>query len=103
MSELTIVGGTTKQASETIIFIIISIVFVLFMFPFIMVLLNSLKVKRDIISNPFSIIVPHGYTLSNYAKAFSKMSYVRSFLNSLLVTGFSTTIVVMLSSMLAYY
>lgn len=103
MSELTIVGGKKKHALEVIVFGIITIVFVLFMFPFVMVILNSFKVKRDIISNPLSFVVPHGYTFANYIRAFTKMSYVRSFFNSLLVTGISTVVVVILSSMLAYY
>lgn len=103
MSELTVVGGKKRIANEIIVFAITLVVFLLFMFPFAMVLLNSFKVKRDIISNPLGIIVPHGYSLANYIKAFTKMDYLRSFCNSLFVTGVSTVVVVILSSMLAYY
>lgn len=42
-------------------------------------------------------------SLENYAKAFTKMNYVKVFGNSLLITGMSTLIVIILSSMCAYY
>ncbi len=97
------VGGNKKVALDTICFIVILILFVLFMFPFLMVLLNSFKTKVNIIKDPFSFNFEGGLAVGNYVRAFSKMSYIRSFCNSFLVTGFSTLCVVILSSMLAYY
>ncbi len=97
------VGGTRKIALDTICFVIILILFILFMFPFLMVLLNSLKTKVNIIKDPFSFNFAGGLAIGNYQRAFSKMNYIRSFGNSMFVTSFSTFFTVLLSSMLAYY
>ncbi len=98
------IGGSKQVALTTISFIIVLILFALFMFPFIMVLLNSLKAKVQIIRNPFGFAsVSLSQAAFNYKRAFTTMNYIRSFCNSLFVTGLSTVCVVFLSSMLAYY
>lgn len=97
------VGGTKKVIQDSVSFAIVVILFALFMFPFIMVLLNSFKAKIDIIKNPFGFSLSMAAATKNYTRAFTTMNYVRSFFNSLMVTGFSTAFVVVLSSMLAYY
>lgn len=98
-----IVGGRKKKITDMIQFIGVSAMFVLYMIPFILVLINSFKKKRDIITDPFSIIGEKGQTLENYVKAFEKMDFVKAFGNSLLITGCSTLAVIVLSSMVAYY
>lgn len=75
----------------------------MYMTPFFMVLINSFKLKRDIITNPLSILGDKGVTFDNYVKAFDKMNFPRAFGNSLMVTGLSTLCVILLASMLAYY
>lgn len=97
------IGGSRKPALDTISLVIVVVVFALFMFPFIMVLLNSLKGKVDIIRNPFGFTLSASQAAKNYKRAFSTMNYIRSFCNSLFVTGLSTVAVIFLSSMLAYY
>lgn len=97
------VGGTKKKVTDAIGIIAMLIVFLFYMIPFILILLNSFKVKRDIIKNPFSLLAEKGYTLDNYITAFEKMNYLRSFGNSLLITGLSTLFVIVLASMTAYY
>ena len=42
------IGGTRKQFTRIVTMAVLILVFLAFMFPFIMVLINSLKVKRDI-------------------------------------------------------
>lgn len=96
-------GGTKKKAAGVVGFIIIAALFVLYMIPFLVVVLNSFKQKRDIITNPLSLVAEKGYTLENYVKAFEKMDFLKAFGNSLFVTGFSTLAVVILASMTAYY
>ena len=97
------VGGSKKIALDTICFAVVVILFVLFMFPFLMVLLNSFKTKVNIIKDPFSFNFAGGLALGNYQRAFSKMNYIRSFGNSFFVTSLSTLFTVLLASMLAYY
>ena len=97
------IGGSKQVALTTVSFILVVVLFVLFMFPFIMVLLNSLKGKVQIISNPFGLTASVEQASKNYTRAFTTMHYIRSFFNSLFVTGLATVCVVFLSSMLAYY
>ena len=97
------VGGTKRKVVDMMGFIVVAMLFVLYMMPFALVLLNSFKQKRDIIKDPFSIIASKGYTLANYAKAFDKMNFVRAFGNSLFITALSTLFVIILSAMVAYY
>ena len=92
-----------RKIATTITFIAIALLFIIYMIPFLLVFLNSFKVKRDIITNPFSIIAENGYTIANYIKAFTKMNFLRVFSNSLIITGGATILVILLASMVAYY
>lgn len=96
-------GGTKKKVVGIVGFIVIAALFVLYMVPFFVVILNSFKQKRDIITNPLSLIAEKGYTLENYVRAFEKMDFLKAFGNSLFVTCLSTLLVVIIASMTAYY
>lgn len=54
MSRGSKVGGTKRRVLDIVGFAAIVVLFLLYMVPFILVLLNSFKQKRDIIKNPFS-------------------------------------------------
>ena len=74
------------------------------MFPFYMVVINSLKQKRDIIKSPFSwLYTIKGLSFDNFVKAFVQMDFLNAFKNSLIVTVFATALVTLLAAMLAYY
>jgi raffinose/stachyose/melibiose transport system permease protein len=103
MSRDSKVGGTKRRVLDVVGFTAIIVLFLLYMVPFILVLLNSFKQKRDIIKNPFSFITEKGYTLANYTKAFEKMEFIKAFGNSLFITGLSTLLVIIFASMVAYY
>ena len=103
MSRDSKVGGTKRRVLDVVGFTAITVLFLLYMVPFILVLLNSFKQKRDIIKNPFSFITEKGYTLANYTKAFEKMEFIKAFGNSLFITGLSTLLVIIFASMVAYY
>ena len=96
-------GGTKKKVVGIVGFIVIAALFVLYKVPFFVVILNSFKQKRDIITNPLSFIAEKGYTLENYVRAFEKMDFLKAFGNSLFVTCLSTLLVVIIASMTAYY
>lgn len=98
-----IVGGRKKQIVDGVQFAGITALFVLYMVPFLLLIINSFKKKRDIITDPFSLVGEHGQTLENYVKAFEKMNFVNAFSNTVMITGLSTLAVVVLSSMVAYY
>ena len=96
-------GGTKKKVVGIVGFIVIAALFVLYMVTFFLVILNSFKQKRDIITNTVSFIAEKGYSLENYVRAFEKMDFLKAFGNSLFVTCLSTLLVVIIASMTAYY
>lgn len=96
------IAARNKKIKHAIMIIILAILFVAFIFPFIMVIINVFKVKSDITANPLALIGRHGFTLENFPNAIKKMNFFRSFGNSLIVTIFSTIGTIILSSMTAY-
>ena len=48
------VGKSKKKVTKTLSMAGLIVIFAAYMFPFVMVLINSLKQKRDIIKSPFS-------------------------------------------------
>jgi raffinose/stachyose/melibiose transport system permease protein len=73
------------------------------MFPFILVLINAFKSKKEIIKTPLKLISDSGLNMENFEKAFEKMNFFKSFSNSFLITVSSTVIVIILAAMTAYY
>lgn len=72
-----------------------------YVFPFFLVFVNSLKLKSDILANPLAL--PVQITWDNFQQAFIKMNFFRSLTNSLIITVFSVSLLIIVSSMLAYY
>ncbi len=100
----TTVGGTKRKLTNTLAIAALVIIFIAYMFPFLMVVINSLKQKRDIIKDPFSwLFTIKGLSFDNFVKAFVQMDFLNAFKNSLFVTVSATVLVTLLASMLAYY
>lgn len=100
----TTVGGTKRKITNALAMLGLIIIFIAYMFPFIMVVINSLKQKRDIIKSPFSwLFTIKGLSFDNFVKAFTQMDFINAFKNSLLVTVSATVLVTLLAAMLAYY
>ena len=98
------VGGTRKKAANMVSMAGLVLIFLAYMFPFIMVVINSLKQKRDIIKSPFSwLFTIKGLSFDNFVKAFTQMNFLNAFKNSLIVTVSATVLVTLLAAMLAYY
>ena len=95
-------AARNKKIRHAIMIIVLAILFVAFIFPFIMVIINVFKVKADITANPLALIGKHGFTLENFPNAIKKMNFWNSFGNSLIVTILSTIGTIILSSMTAY-
>ncbi len=100
----TTVGGTKKKVNNALAMAGLVVVFLAYMFPFVMVVINSLKQKRDIIKSPFSwLFTIKGLSFDNFVKAFVQMDFLNAFKNSLIVTVSATVLVTILAAMLAYY
>ncbi len=88
------VGGTKKKAVNMLSMTGLILIFLAYMFPFIMVVINSLKQKRDIIKSPFSwLFTIKGLSFDNFVKAFTQMNFLNAFKNSLIVTVSATVVV----------
>lgn len=93
-------SGKKRKKSELVATAGLIVIFILYMFPFYMVVINSLKQKRDIIKSPFSwLYTIKGLSFDNFVKAFVQMDFLNAFKNSLIVTVLATALV----TLLAYY
>lgn len=100
----TTIGGNKRKALNILAMAGLIVVFMAYMFPFLMVVINSLKQKRDIIKSPFSwLFTIKGLSFDNFVKAFVQMDFLNAFKNSLIVTVSATILVTFLAAMLAYY
>ena len=100
----TTIGGNKRKAVNFLAITGLVIIFAAYMFPFLMVVINSLKQKRDIIKSPFSwLYTIKGLSFDNFVKAFTQMDFLNAFKNSLIVTVSATVLVTLLAAMLAYY
>ena len=91
-----------KKIAHAIMWIVLLILFLCFIFPFLLVLINVFKSKGDITANPLALIGAHGFTLNNFPEAIKKMNFLTVFGNSLIITVCSTLLTIVLSSMTAF-
>ena len=90
-------SAVIKKICFYVVFILLLIVF---LYPFYLVLLNSLKTNKEVILD--SLALPQAPNFEGYQKAFEKMNYVQSFGNSLIVTSLSIFLLVIIAAMCAY-
>ena len=91
-----------KKASNVAMWIVLLIVFLAFIAPFILVVINVFKTKADITANPLALIGEHGFTLANFPEAMDKMNFWTVFGNSLIITVCATVLTILVASMTAY-
>ena len=104
MEQTAMIGGRKAKIAHFFAMLGLIVIFIAYMFPFLMVVINSLKQKRDIIKSPFSwLFTIKGLSFDNFVKAFTQMDFLNAFKNSLIVTVSAPVLVTLLASMLAYY
>ncbi|WP_429961943.1 carbohydrate ABC transporter permease [Enterococcus sp. AZ083] len=72
----------------------------LWFYPFFLIMINSFKTKAEIFQSTLSLL--GGLSFENYQEALEKLDFIRSLMNSLLITVGSLILVVFVSSMAAY-
>ncbi|WP_440112834.1 carbohydrate ABC transporter permease [Paenibacillus sp. QZ-Y1] len=82
-------------------FIVLIVVMILFVFPFVLLIVNSFKANQAITSDPLGL--PGSFQLDNYVNAFDKMGYVSAFSNSLLITVAGVLLIALFAAMTAHY
>lgn len=86
-----------KKAIFVLLLIVLSL---LFLSPILLLLNSSFKDLKEIYLNVLAL--PSHLGLDNYKEAFEKLDFVRSFMNSLVITIVSTVLIVIVSSMAAW-
>lgn len=97
------IGGTKVKIKNIGTYVVLSLVFLIYMFPFIFIIINSFKTKKEIIKTPLKLFSEAGFNFDNFVKAYQKMDFMKAFSNSMLVTISATVIVTILAAMTAYY
>lgn len=93
-----------KKAVNTVIFILLVLLALLFVAPLFIVFINSFKAKFDIIGSPFAL--PNAQTfvgLENYITGIKSSGIISSFFRSLFITVASVLVLVVCTSMTAWY
>lgn len=89
-----------KQIKKSVYYAVTTILFLLFLIPFYIVLVNAFKSNKEIITN--ALALPKALDFSALVNAFDKMNYVQTFGNSLLITLVSVVLTIIAASMCAY-
>lgn len=71
-------------------------------YPLVWVALNSFKVKTEIVSNSFSLPLGELFTLANYKRAFDRVPILGAYLNSILLSGTVTLVVMALAGLASF-
>lgn len=88
------------KAASTIKYIVLILVSLTTIYPFVWVVLSSLKTDNEIYSNPFGF--PAKLMFSNYKEAWVGVQIGKSFFNSLMYSTSTVIVVVLVASMAAY-
>ena len=88
-----------KRASK-ILLVIALIATVFYLFPFLLMLLNSLKTTGEFTSNPFAM--PAAVQWGNYPYAIEQMHFFTSLKNSLVITVAVCALITLFGPMAAY-
>ena len=97
------IGGTGAKVSRAVKTVVLFALLLVYLAPFILIIINSLKTTRGILKYTLDLVDPLGVTFDNFVRAFEKMHFLRAFGNSLFVTGVSVALIVLISSMTAYF
>ncbi|GAA0133164.1 carbohydrate ABC transporter permease [Paenibacillus sp. YSY-4.3] len=94
----------TNKGADTLIFLILFLLAIAFISPILIVLMNSFKGKFFISDTPF--LLPNSETfsgLTNYTSGIAKTDFISAFGMSLFITVFSVGVIVLFTSMTAWY
>lgn len=93
-----------KNAINGSLSFLMALLAALFIAPVIIVFINSFKTKFNIISSPFSLPNAETYAgLENYINGISSSDILQAFLRSLFITIFAVIVLVICTSMAAWY
>ena len=93
-----------SKLSEVLYFVLLCFLAIVFIFPVIIVVINSFKTKFSISSDPFSIPLAEKFVgFSNYKVGIENTGFPSAFGWSLFITVFSVAAIIVFTSMTAWY
>jgi raffinose/stachyose/melibiose transport system permease protein len=87
--------------SKLVTYIVLTFLMLVFLLPFVLLVMNAFKSNAQIIESPLSL--PTSLSFDNFIIAMNKMNYYDSFINSLKIIAISLLSIIITSSMAAYY
>ncbi|MFB5265176.1 carbohydrate ABC transporter permease [Paenibacillus enshidis] len=93
--------ASQKAAFSVLKFMVLTVMLILFIVPFVFLLINSFKENTAITANPLSL--PDSFKMANYTYALEKMNYIDAFTNSLMITVLSVLLISLFAAMTAHY
>lgn len=90
-----------KHLPKVLVFVATLVIFALYIYPFTLVIINAFKDMGEVLRNPMAL--PERFNWDNFIRAYETMNFTTAFTNSLLITTASVIIVIVFSSMLAYF
>ena len=90
-----------ENFAKTLVYLILTIMMLVFFLPFILLLMNAFKTNAQIIESPLSL--PTQIAIDNFLVAMTRMRFWGSFINSVKITLTSLGLIILTSSMTAYY
>ncbi|WP_207782622.1 carbohydrate ABC transporter permease [Phytoactinopolyspora limicola] len=93
--------GRRPRLPAALAYAVLVIFAVIEMYPIFLMLANSLRSDLDILSNPLGL--PTRPQWGNYAEIWERSNFPAYFMNSIYVTGVGLLVLLLISSMAAYY
>lgn len=90
------------SVSKVVTYIVLTLWGLTTVYPFIWVILNSFRKKGLILTDSFSIPLGGAFTMDNYKVAMERSDFGNAYLNSILISGTVTIVVVILAGLAAY-
>ncbi|AGX06316.1 MULTISPECIES: carbohydrate ABC transporter permease [Bacillaceae] len=90
-----------KIVTTTFLYLLAIIALVSFIFPFVLLIINSFKTNGEILTSPFAL--PENWNFAHFADVINMMNFGVTFRNSFIVTTLSTLFIVFFSAMAAYH
>lgn len=87
---------------KTLLYVFMSLWALTTICPFIWVILNSFKPRGLIRSDTFSLPIGDKFTLENYVTAFKRVDIGTAYVNSIVISGAVTVVVMVLAGLAAY-
>jgi ABC-type glycerol-3-phosphate transport system permease component len=86
---------------QTQAYIFILLIALIFLLPLYWLVVSSIKPDIDILKNPPSF-VPLKITFEHYVNAWKRLDYIRTFMNSFIVSSVTTALIILFSTMAGY-